>query len=85
MVPVLVYMLAISAMSYAAFIRDRSLPGYGMVLFGTLFFIISDAVLAIQAFGPGMKLGSLTVMSTYAAAQFFIVTGFILSLKTDGT
>lgn len=76
-IPVLVYMTAIGGMSWTAFIRQSSIPGYKFVFAGTIFFIVSDAVLAIHQFETGLNLGKLTVMTTYGLAQFLIVTGMI--------
>lgn len=76
-IPVLVYTSAIAAMSITAFNRSRDISGYWMVFIGTLLFIISDSVLAIHKFDVGLNLGKLTVMSTYAYAQYLIVQGYI--------
>ena len=76
-VPVLVYMSAISVMSYMAYLRKKG-KGYLWILLGTILFVISDSVLAIHQFRDDISLGSLTVMSTYIMAQSSIVHGYTL-------
>ena len=75
--PVLVYSSAIAFMSLSAFLRNKALKAYSWVFFGTVMFIISDAVIAIHKFGDDMYLGKLTVMITYIIAQYSIVIGYI--------
>jgi len=75
-IPVLVYSLAISLMSWVAWTRDMRGTGYMLIWIGTMFFIISDMSIAVQTFGS-MNLGKLTVMSAYALAQILIVLGFL--------
>jgi len=75
--PVVIYMIAISMMCLGAAARDRGLSGYRTVLIGTLLFVVSDAVLAAHHFAADIDLGRLTVMVSYAAAQYMIVQGYI--------
>lgn len=79
-IPVLVYSAVIVLMALAALdlvIRVPSRLGWRVAL-GALVFVVSDAVLAMTAFGPleSSALTSTIVMSTYLVAQAMIVTGF---------
>ncbi len=76
-IPVLIYMGAIGLMSFTAHNRYQSLNGYYFIFIGTLLFIISDTVLGIHQFDTGIHLGKLTVMLTYASAQYLIVQGYL--------
>jgi len=76
-VPVLVYLLAIVLMALAAAMRRKEMSGYYLVVLGTLFFLASDAVLALHKFTSDIHLGGMTVMATYIAAQYLIVEGYI--------
>jgi uncharacterized membrane protein YhhN len=75
-IPIVCYMLAILLMSLMAYIRSEALRGYYLVLAGTLFFVISDSVIAIHRF-TDWHLGSITVMLTYMIAQYTIVQGYL--------
>ncbi len=75
-IPVVIYTGAIGLMAWWAAARIKNTHGYWMIVIGTLFFMISDTTLAIHLFSD-IDLGKLTVMSTYAAAQYFIVMGFL--------
>lgn len=75
--PVLVYVLAISAMVLAVVNR---LPWSGPVaagwlLAGALYFLLSDALLAINKFGAPFPLAGFGVMLTYILAQYALVKG----------
>ena len=83
LVPVIIYVLAIGLMSFTAFSRDKGLLGYWMVFVGTLLFMISDTVLALHQF-TDLRLGKLTVMSTYILAQYFIIDGYIKGHTNHG-
>ncbi len=76
-IPVIVYTLAIAIMSYMAYTRDLTGVGYSTVWYGTLFFVLSDSLLAINLFVDDLNLGGWTVMMTYVIAQILIVEGFV--------
>lgn len=83
-IPVLVYSLLIVAMGVAALdlvIRVRQPYGW-WVAGGAGLFVVSDAFIALTAFGPldpSRGIGAL-VMTTYTLAQGLIVAGFAKSL-----
>ncbi|GAA4396779.1 hypothetical protein GCM10023187_05300 [Nibrella viscosa] len=80
-VPVVVYVLCISSMGILATLRRGSVPAasYRRVLAGALLFMLSDSLIAINKFMVPVPAGALLVMSTYAAAQYGIVTGMLVS------
>ncbi|AQG78193.1 lysoplasmalogenase [Spirosoma montaniterrae] len=72
-IPVLLYVFCLTGMGLMASLRRR-LPGYGAVLLGAILFILSDSAIAINAFLSPFDGATLFIMSTYAAAQYLIVT-----------
>ena len=82
-IPVTIYVFAIAAMAYSAFSRVHNIKGYKMVFIGTIFFLISDTALAIGQFMNEINIGKLTVMSSYALAQFLIVEGWLQQYRTN--
>jgi len=84
-IPVIIYLIAILSMAISAAGRKSSWRGYRMVLLGTLLFVISDSVLALHKFTPDIRLGSMTVMATYIAAQYLIVEGYLFAHTSSKT
>ncbi|WP_225034604.1 lysoplasmalogenase [Winogradskyella sp. SM1960] len=84
LVPVILYMLVILSMAVAAYLRkDRvNILSYGLVFLGALFFLISDSILALNKFYEPLAYSNISIMVTYALAQYLIVMG-ILKLKAD--
>ncbi len=83
MIPVILYTAAISMMSFFAYTRDMTTPGYWTIWTGTLFFIISDTVLAFNLFVGEIILGGVIVMATYVLAQFCIASGYAHYLRSQ--
>ncbi|MGH1385623.1 lysoplasmalogenase [Kordia sp.] len=81
LLPVLVYMTIILGMATTAFMRKGMVlhHGYVYVFIGAIFFMISDSLLAINKFHDALPLSNISIMSTYALAQFLIVLGIIKS------
>ncbi|WP_299434684.1 lysoplasmalogenase [uncultured Aquimarina sp.] len=79
LMPVAVYMIIILTMSNMAYLRKGMVPhiSYGLVFIGSLFFMLSDSLLAINMFHTSLFLGNILIMSTYAIAQFLIVYGVL--------
>jgi uncharacterized membrane protein YhhN len=73
-IPVMAYLIAIAAMGFLAVLS--SLPIRWAVL-GAVLFIISDSFIAINKFISPFPFESYWIMSSYYAAQFMLVTGFI--------
>lgn len=81
-VPVCIYMLAISGMVWTASNRDKDVLGYHLVLFGAIFFMVSDALLALAKFNMAWPGSDAMVMGTYMIAQYAIVKGIVLNNGT---
>jgi uncharacterized membrane protein YhhN len=77
--PVLIYTGSIICMTCFALLRGRSQYGYMDVVYGALFFMISDGLIAWTRFMDSIDYGGLLIMSTYIFAQYLIVTGFLKS------
>ena len=74
-IPVLIYMLVISFMFISTYLRKRYY-GYYYLIFGSLSFIISDSIIAINQFISKFLYSNELALITYVLAQFFIVFGF---------
>ncbi|PTX62050.1 putative membrane protein YhhN [Kordia periserrulae] len=83
LIPVLVYMTVILTMAITAYLRKGMvLPqGFTFVFIGAVFFMLSDSLLAINKFYEALPYSNLSIMATYAAAQFLIVSGIIKSYQ----
>jgi uncharacterized membrane protein YhhN len=83
LVPIGVYALIISAMlaaSLAAF--DFGKHPFGKICVGgTLLFLLSDSILAINRFVAPFESAPVFIMLTYALAQFLITEGSLRNLK----
>ena len=87
-IPVLVYSAALMVMALAALDLVLRVPrplGWRIAA-GSVLFLVSDALIALTAFGPLTQspAWSAVIMTTYIAAQAMIVTGFG-SAVTHGT
>lgn len=82
-IPVLVYMLLISGMAFLAAATGQvsSLQKIASEWFipGALLFVFSDGLLAMNLFWIKYSLLDIPVMISYAAAQYFLVNGFVKS------
>lgn len=76
--PVVAYLTTIAAMGLLAV--QSSLPIRWAVL-GAVMFIISDSFIAINKFVNPIPFENYWIMSTYYAAQFMLVKGFLNSVK----
>ena len=78
-IPVILYIVTIIGMSYTSLFRFWTSQGisFWFPLIGSIFFIISDTLLATRNFKYGQKKGWVSVMTTYVLAQLFIMIGFI--------
>lgn len=77
-VPVIVYIVVIEIMSFTALLRaiDFGILAGWTTFIGSLFFIISDSIIAWNKFVKEIKEERILVMTTYILAQFLIVQGF---------
>jgi uncharacterized membrane protein YhhN len=77
LIPVIVYLLAISVMAICASERKVNPESYRMVLIGAILFMISDSLIAIEKFAFLIPSPTLLIMGTYVFAQYFIAVGFL--------
>ena len=82
LIPVVIYMLVILSMTTTAFLRKGKANSlsYKLVLVGALCFMASDSILALNKFYQPVPLSNISIMATYALAQFLIVLG-VLKIK----
>jgi len=86
-IPVLLYSVVLVAMAVAALdlvIRVPEDKGWRVAI-GAGLFVLSDALIALTAFGPlsESRWWSVVIMATYLTAQAMIVTGLVLALATE--
>ncbi|OFE12261.1 hypothetical protein PHACT_03200 [Pseudohongiella acticola] len=74
-VPVIAYMVAISAMAMAAGFRRE--PQFLWVAMGALLFMVSDTLIAVDRFVSPFAYSGIAVMLTYYLAQLLICTGIV--------
>ncbi|EZH71601.1 hypothetical protein ATO12_06460 [Aquimarina atlantica] len=79
LIPVIVYMIVILLMSNASYLREKrvSQMSFFMVFIGSLFFMISDSILAFNMFYQPLLMSNVWIMTTYATAQLLIVCGVL--------
>ena len=79
LVPVILYMLVILSMSTSAYLRkgNVNILSYGLVFLGAIFFMISDSILALNKFHQPVQWSNISIMVTYALAQYLIVIGIL--------
>lgn len=77
--PVIIYMIVIMLMSFLSFARICCFSGSQLYLpiIGSLFFVISDTILAFYEFKSKFSRGGVYYMSTYILAQLLIILGLI--------
>ena len=78
-IPVILYIVTIIGMSYTSLFRFWTTQGisFWFPFIGSIFFILSDTLLATRNFRYGQKKGWVSIMATYILAQLFIMVGFI--------
>lgn len=80
-IPVTIYAFVISTMllmSIKAYFEWKK-PASLLVLIGAVLFVISDSILAFNKFYTPIPMSSFLIMSTYLAAQFFIVKSVLIN------
>lgn len=76
MLPVAIYMCAITAMVISAILARFSTP---LVAIGAILFLISDSLLAINKFKTPVPYRDILVWSTYYIGQYSIAVGYLRS------
>lgn len=76
----LVYAVSLVGMSLAALNRrDRvNIRSFRLVFAGSIFFLLSDSILAIDKFRTEIPFAGFLIMLTYITAQYLIMRGLIL-------
>ncbi|WP_460219483.1 lysoplasmalogenase [Psychroserpens sp. MEBiC05023] len=84
LIPVVVYMVVILSMATTAFLRKGNVTtwSYMLVFLGAILFMISDSILALNKFYKPLAYSGISIMTTYALAQYFIVFGLLKLSKT---
>ncbi|WP_299123330.1 lysoplasmalogenase [uncultured Winogradskyella sp.] len=79
LIPVVVYMLIILSMATSAFLRKNNVNtlSYNLVFAGAIFFMLSDSILAINKFHQPIPWSNISIMITYALAQYLIILGIL--------
>jgi uncharacterized membrane protein YhhN len=80
MIPIVfIYAVTLTGMSMAAFNRFRRMPSTSFIILfiGSILFLISDSLLAINKFLTEIPMSGFWVMITYIAAQYMIMRGLI--------
>lgn len=85
LIPVIVYMIVILSMATSAFMRKGivNTNSYNLVFIGAIFFMISDSILALNKFYQPIPFSNISIMLTYALAQFLIVLGILKNTVTN--
>lgn len=75
--PVMFYTFVISLMMMMAAFRNQRVNtlSFNLILFGALFFLVSDATLAYNKFVKGFDFAGVLIMATYMIAQYLITMG----------
>ncbi|MBO6607136.1 lysoplasmalogenase [Psychroserpens sp.] len=79
LIPVVIYMLVILSMATTAYTRKGSVNrmSYILVLVGAILFLVSDSILALNKFYQPQIYANISIMLTYALAQYFIIIGML--------
>jgi uncharacterized membrane protein YhhN len=77
--PVMIYILFISMMMMMASFRNQRVnqESFKLILFGAMFFLLSDSILAYNKFIQPIDHAASWVMATYMIAQYLITIGAI--------
>lgn len=78
--PVLMYAIIITVMALMAVNRygKVNIFSFKLILYGALFFLLSDSVLAVNKFAQPIPLAGVLIMATYMIAQYLIVYGTVV-------
>ncbi len=78
--PIVIYALCILTMISMAIFRRRltSDDSFSYVLMGSVMFVLSDSCIALNKFVWEIPLAGFFIMTSYTAAQYFIVKGIMI-------
>lgn len=85
LIPVMVYAAAIILMALTSINRYRAVPdgSFRWVLAGAMLFVLSDSMLGINKFTFAFPAASFLILTSYYAAQYFIVFGYLGALDFE--
>jgi len=86
-IPVIIYALVISLMLWSSIIRrgHTSQISFRLVFTGSIFFILSDTMLALNKFWQPLPVSGFLIMSTYMLAQYLIVLGLLKHISSSSS
>jgi uncharacterized membrane protein YhhN len=78
--PVLMYAIIITVMALMAVNRygKVNIFSFKLILYGALFFLLSDIVLAINKFTQTIPQAGVLIIATYMIAQYLVVYGTVV-------
>lgn len=78
-IPIIVYGLVILSMMVSAFLRKSHTThqSYLLAFIGSVLFVLSDSILAINAFKTPIPYAGVFIMSTYCGAQYLLAQGIL--------
>lgn len=78
-IPIIVYGSVIITMAIMARLREgnTSQESFQLALLGSVLFVLSDSILAFNAFHTAIPYAGVFIMSTYCAAQLLLVKGLL--------
>lgn len=84
-IAVFIYMVALLGMSVMALNRYKTVPArsFNLVFYGSLFFVISDTLIALDKFLTPIPNNRIFVMSSYIAAQYLIMRGILEQFEKE--
>lgn len=80
LIPIIIYMLALSAMAISAIAASQT---YDKLIVGAFLFVISDALIAINKFVFTVPLQDYLIMSSYYMAQFLLISSISKRINFD--
>ena len=77
--PIIIYGLVILSMTIIAFKRKHYTPydSYTIAFAGSVIFVLSDSILAINAFKMAIPYAGFLIMLTYCVAQYLLAEGIL--------
>ena len=84
-IAVFLYMLALLGMSVMALNRYKTVSSvsFMLVFYGSLLFVVSDSLIALDKFLSPIPNGRIFVMSTYIAAQYLMMRGILKQFEKE--
>ena len=78
-IPIIVYWLVTLVMTFTAYSRKDITPmeSYKTALWGSVLFLLSGSILAVDACNQPIAYGGFFMVLTYCAAQFFLMSGIL--------